>query len=554
MKKKINLHLVSSLILCLISILFICLTLKLNVLPLKYLILLFGVIIVFTGVLFLFINKKSKIALILGILYGIILIIGSYYFYTTSSFFGKNFNNVNECEKFLILTLEESSYSKTDDLLDLKVGYVGNEIGNMEKALQQFNNMIKTELIKYDDYQLLFDALLNNDIKALIIEETRKDLLVEEMENLDISFKTIDTIDITIEKVETVKPKSITEDPFVIYISGSDTRTSKISATGNSDTNIIIVVNPKIKQLLMINIPRDYYIQLNGTTGVKDKLTHAGIYGIEKSMSTIGDLLNINVSYYFKFNFNSVVKIVDAFGGIDVYSEKTFRSCPTVETEFYPCDNNLFYKGYNHLNGRQALEFARARKVFNDGDRMRGKNQQAVIEALLRKAMSPSIITKYNSLLNSISGAFITNFADDEITKLIKMQINDMAKWTITTTQLDGSAGSNYTYTYPNLGKLWVMIPNETTIQNTKTLITKVMNGEKLDSSFSDNIGDIKNPTATSKDEYKPKEEPTKAIEPVIDKTVEVTPDPTVEVIPDPTVETTPDPTIENLPDELLPE
>ena len=232
-----------------------------------------------------------------------------------------------------------------------------------------------------------------------------------------------------------------------------------------------MTVNPKTKQILLTSIPRDYYVQLHGTTGSRDKLTHAGIYGTDMSVQTIEDLLGIEINYYIKVNFSSFIDIINAIGGIEVYSKYEFTSI----------DGYHYQQGYNELNGEEALSFARERKAFMEGDRQRGADQQAVIEAMIKKMSNKSILTKYESLLDSIDGKFQTNMNYKKITSLIKMQLDDMSSWNVVSIALDGSNGSEYTYTGGNQ-KLYVMIPDESTIDNASSLINAVLKGEKLDS------------------------------------------------------------------------
>ncbi len=209
-------------------------------------------------------------------------------------------------------------------------------------------------------------------------------------------------------------------------------------------------------------------------SGYKDKLTHAGIYGVDMSVKTIEDLLDIDINYYFKVNFSSVETIVNEIGGITAYSKYTFTSY---------IGNYKFYEGYNQMNGEQALAFARERKSFAEGDIMRGQNQQAVIEGILRKATTSTIITKYSSLLNKLSSKFQTNMPTEKITDLIKYQIASNPEWTITSIHLTGSGSMQYTYSYSS-GKLSVVILDEDSIQSAKDKIKQVESGTTFDSSY----------------------------------------------------------------------
>ena len=163
-------------------------------------------------------------------------------------------------------------------------------------------------------------------------------------------------------------------------------------------------------------------------------------------------------------NFSLLIDIVNAIDGITVYSDYAFTTV----------DGYTFVKGKNEMNGKEALSFSRERKAFTDGDRQRGKNQQKVLEAILNKAMSASIITKYSSLLSSLNGKFITNLDTKELTNFIKKQISDMPKWSYTTNSLDGTDGYDYTYSYKN-SKLYVMIPDEKSVANATKLINEAL-------------------------------------------------------------------------------
>ena len=214
----------------------------------------------------------------------------------------------------------------------------------------------------------------------------------------------------------------------------------------------------------MTSVPRDYYVQLRGTTGLKDKLTHAGIYGVEKSVGTLEDLLNIKINYYLKVNFTSVVKIVDTLGGITIHSDYNFISQ----------DGFKYVKGDNKVNGERALSFARERHSFNSGDIQRGKNQMYVIQGMADELMSFSSVTKFNSLLSDLDGTFETNISSDEISKLIKMQIDKNINWNIENNTLDGTGAKKVTYTAKST-KAYVMVPDVVSVASATTKIEKVM-------------------------------------------------------------------------------
>ena len=263
--------------------------------------------------------------------------------------------------------------------------------------------------------------------------------------------------------------------PFIVYCSGIDARDSDINAKSLSDVNILAVINPQTHKILLVNTPRDYYLPLH-FNGEMDKLTHAGLYGINESISVLSALYGIDVPYYVRVNFNGLVDIVDALDGIDVESEYDFTTnymeLPNADgTGFYE-DCYTFTEGRNHLDGRAALAFSRERDSFVTGDVQRGKNQMAVIKAIVNKVASPSILSNYQNLLKAISGAFITNIPYDDIATLVKMQQADMRGWDITSYTVYGEGGTEDTYSGDYA---YVMYPDEELVNEAKNMIRQTM-------------------------------------------------------------------------------
>jgi LCP family protein required for cell wall assembly len=255
-----------------------------------------------------------------------------------------------------------------------------------------------------------------------------------------------------------VSTETVITEPYVVYISGIDTY-GDVAVTSRSDVNIVAVVNPKDKKVLLVNTPRDYYVQLHGTTGTKDKLTHAGNYGIEMSKNTLQDLYGTEIDYTLRINFTSLLKVIDAVGEIEVQSDVAFSA-----------GGYDFVQGVNKLDSKQALVFARERYSFNEGDRQRGKNQQQVITALINKLSSPSTFVNYQKLLKSLDGTFQTNASSDEVSSLIRQQIDYAGSWTTESISVDGSGASAPTYS-GGATPLYVMIPDINTVNAAKAAI-----------------------------------------------------------------------------------
>ena len=264
----------------------------------------------------------------------------------------------------------------------------------------------------------------------------------------------------------------ITKEPFVVYLSGVDNR-GELTEKARSDVNILAVVNPTTKQVALINTPRDYYVDLAGTDS-KDKLTHAGLYGVETSMATLGNLYGVNVEHYLRINFAGFINIIDAIGGVDVYSDQAFTSVGSPG--YY--DPTTFAEGWNHLDGKSALAFARERHAFKTGDIQRGINQMKVIDAMVNKLKSPALLMGFSKLMDAAADCFVTSLSQEQISALVRMQLGDLANWDIQSYTVTGSSGTS-TQCYSAKGqKLYVMKPDEASVSKAKEMIAVVLGGE----------------------------------------------------------------------------
>ena len=264
----------------------------------------------------------------------------------------------------------------------------------------------------------------------------------------------------------------ITKEPFVVYLSGVDNR-GELTEKARSDVNILAVVNPTTKQAALINTPRDYSVDLAGTDS-KDKLTHAGLYGVETSMATLGNLYGVNVEHYLRINFAGFINIIDAIGGVDVYSDQAFTSVGSPG--YY--DPTTFAEGWNHLDGKSALAFARERHAFKTGDIQRGINQMKVIDAVANKLKSPALLMGFSKLMDAAADCFVTSLSQEQISALVRMQLGDLASWDIQSYTVTGS-GAKSTKCYSAKGQsLYVMKPDENSVNEAKALIAAVLGGE----------------------------------------------------------------------------
>lgn len=352
------------------------------------------------------------------------------------------------------------------------------DVKHTQQAVEHIQEQVGKTInsVNYSMATQLADALLNQEVDALIINGASVALLIEDEAYADFTEKVRILITMPFEQLEgnkeETKPevvrKGITEEPFIVYISGSDTRSSILDVS-RSDVNILMAVNPVTKQVLLLNTPRDYFVPNPAGEGALDKLTHCGLYGVECSMEALGDLYGTEIDYYGQINFTGFETLVDAVGGVTVYSEQSFKARDTYITV-----------GENYLNGSQALDYARERYHVSGGDNGRGKNQMKVIKAVIQKMTSGStIISNYSDILESLSGMFSTSFTVDEISALVKMQLNDMASWDIHSFAVTGHGGSDKPYSQFGLTS-YVMYPDENVVDYAGELIQKVLGGETL--------------------------------------------------------------------------
>ena len=207
-----------------------------------------------------------------------------------------------------------------------------------------------------------------------------------------------------------------------------------ISIVSRTDVNMIATVNPVTHEVLLTSIPRDYYVNLP-SKGAKDKLTHSGLYGVQETIGAVEDIMGIDINYYVRVNYTTVVKLVDAMGGIQVDSPFDFTT-----SGMQSLNGHHFVKGINNLDGRAALAFCRERHSFVNGDMQRNENQQLVMEGILKKAASSTtILTSYTSILDAVRGNMETNMSTEEMSSLIKMQLKDMKGWDIQKQSIKGT-------------------------------------------------------------------------------------------------------------------
>ncbi len=443
---------------------------KVDILPIKY----FLPISIVSSIIVLFLDfkllrKKTKIfSRIFFMIISICLIGGIIYLLTYINSIYDFMNSLGlsdyEIATYDVVVKKDGNYKNIKDLNDNNISYL-----TTDKNYAQVKLLLRTNInykeVKEKEVSKLVNNFINSD-SSFVIEDNHYEILKEEYEELNNISKVIKTYKVIVKKNKYKNKDS--RDPFILYISGND-RYGKISNVSRSDVNILAVVNPDRGKILLVSIPRDYYIDLYGTDS-KDKLTHAGMYGIDTSINTINNLLDVDIDYYLRMNFSSLTKSIDLIGGVDVYSDRAFTS--------YVDGSVKIEEGINHMDGKTALAFARERHAYETGDRHRGENQQEIIKAVIDKMSNKKNVGKFKDILKSLEGTFETSMSYNNIANLIKMQIDRNIKWDVNSISLDGSGSMMPTYSMGSR-RLYVMIPDTDTIDEAKAWIDKTLKEEK---------------------------------------------------------------------------
>lgn len=465
---------------------------KLDILPLKYLIAVNAFLILIF--LYNFTSQFTK-AHIIGKILSVILSGVILFIYLVSAKLDSVLTKLNipeiNTDVVDICVLSTDKANSINDIANYKFAY--NSSASNENVKTAFNslksdiNRNDIEMTEYKSWDDLVDAFYTNkDVQVLVMNDSMIGVISTQYEDFADQIKIIKKYEYK-KLVQTQKSTvNVKKDPFVIYVSGissDDGADSELSDRGLSDVNILAVVNPETRQILLVTTPRDSYIKITGPDGRKgyDKLTHAGNYGVEASMETLEDLYGVNIDYYVKINFSGCVAVVDALGGITIDSEIEF----TCGQDASPIPYH-FVKGENECDGEMAVAFSRERHAFLAGDFQRGRNQTAAIKAILQKATSPAILTKYSAVLDAVSDMFLTNIPTSTISDIVKMQLSDSKSWNIQTYSINGTteppAGQPAAYLeITGLRGASVVYPYADSINTAIKLMSMIQNGEVFD-------------------------------------------------------------------------
>ena len=331
----------------------------------------------------------------------------------------------------------------------------------------------ETSLKTYDNLLALTTALTspkttNDKLQTIFLGHTYLDALKDNNETAYNKLQILADVEIKVtpKHVETTAHASL-DSPFTIYLSGIDNRDHTLPFAARSDVNLIMVVNPAKHKILLLNTPRDFYVPL-AMNGKLDKLTHAGLYGVNESIHTLENFYGIKFNYYARINFDATSTIIDQLSGVDIH-------IPYVVNTYH--GHRHYEPGNYHLNGDEALDFARERVSISwaGGDRERGRNQEKIITALLQKLQQDKTnLTKLDQIFNSIAKNIQTNFTPDDLKYLVQKQLTNFSNWQIESIDVDGKADITSTYTYPE-PKHFVWHPYQDSVDKAKTKLQEYL-------------------------------------------------------------------------------
>lgn len=456
---------------------------RLNVLPSKFLFpLTIGVVVLDAIFILLLVyfgkNVVSKIiCIVLTLFICVASCMGGYYISKTQSVLSNITNVAKHAKNTVSVIVKESSSIKNKSQLNgVSVGSVRlNEQGSKKVLKELSGEGIALNQAVYDSMTALLVAFYNGEVDSIIINESSRSQILdmEAYSNFDSNTRVVYQTSYKVKNNDSATSVSdITSKPFNVLISGSDTR-GGFDENGRSDVIMVATVNPKTHTILITSVPRDFYVTTacdagdGCMQGALDKITHTGIHGTNTTKRTVEQLLGVEINYTFKVGFDTVTELVDVLGGVDVYVEPGYA----VHTSYLNVN-----EGINHLNGEQALTFARERYSYTEGDRQRTKNQQQVLMGIVKEATKPSVITNYAAIMDTMANTFSTTMSNDEITDLIKYQLNNNPTWKMEQYMVDGTGD---TLMCAELGDAAsVMVPDQSTVKMAKDKINAVLAGK----------------------------------------------------------------------------
>jgi capsular polysaccharide biosynthesis protein cps4A len=374
-------------------------------------------------------------------------------------------SNYSEYSMSVVVLKDSDVHNVTQ--LDSITGPTGTDNDNIQKLIADIKTSQSKELTveQSTSYLAAYKSLVSGEAKAIVLNSVFENIIESEYPDYASKIRKIYTKNIT---KEVAAPKVSKNKSFNVYVSGIDTY-GPISSVSRSDVNILMTVNQDSKKILLTTTPRDSYVPIaDGGNNQKDKLTHAGIYGVDSSIHTLENLYGVDINYYVRLNFTSFLKLIDLLGGVDVYNDQEFTS---RHGKFH------FPVGNVHLDSEQALGFVRERYSLADGDRDRGRNQQKVIVAIIQKLTSTEALKNYSDIIQGLQDSLQTNMPIETMIDLINTQLESGGSYKVNSQDLKGTGRMGLpSYAMPD-SNLYMMEIDDSSLATAKSAIQDVMEG-----------------------------------------------------------------------------
>jgi|LSQX01.1.fsa_nt_gb LCP family protein required for cell wall assembly len=429
----------------------------------------FEVIIIITaaaGVLLIALDKIPKSIQIIGI---VLMLLGSLGLFYSQSALNRALSQIKVEQSIVsFVVLKDSTIENLSQGDSYKYGIsllIETELKN--HALNEVNDKFKFNILplEFNTDIDLYLALQNKQIDVMILDNAMSDFIEDEHPDFWDEVRVVFEVSKKYDRTEIKTDTNFKKDPFVVYLSGIDTK-GPISTRSRSDVNILMYINPNTQEILQVTLPRDLYLPIACKNNVKDKLTHAGNYGINCSIDTIEQFMGHQIDLFARVNFTSFMNIVKVIGPIEVYSEYAFspRSLPGYYVK----------QGINTMNAEQALAFSRERYRVPGGDVTRGLNQQEVIKGIIKKLISPAALLNIEGIVKEVAKSVDTNATSDNLVDIINRQIKESIDWKFSSMSMVGT-GKMMPGVYNPDKQIYYMIVDQEKYVEIKAMIKEVM-------------------------------------------------------------------------------
>ena len=441
-----------------------------NILAFRYLNVITAAVVILVALasLLLIIYRKAEKFTIFFLTLAIL--VSSVSFFALQQFVGftshiNSTSNYSEYSMSVVVLKDSEVHNVTQ--LDSVTGPTDTDNENIQKLIADIKTSQSKELTveQSTSYLTAYTSLVSGEAKAIVLNSVFENIIESEYPDYASKIRKIYTKNIT---KEVAAPKVSKNKSFNVYVSGIDTY-GPISSVSRSDVNILMTVNRDSKKILLTTTPRDSYVPIaDGGNNQKDKLTHAGIYGVDSSIHTLENLYGVDINYYVRLNFTSFLKLIDLLGGVDVYNDQEFTS---RHGKFH------FPVGNVHLDSEQALGFVRERYSLADGDRDRGRNQQKVIVAIIQKLTSTEALKNYSDIIQGLQDSLQTNMPIETMMDLVNAQLESGGSYKVNSQDLKGTGQMGLpSYAMPD-SNLYMMEIDDSSLAAAKSAIQDVMEG-----------------------------------------------------------------------------